>query len=248
MIRSVPYWKIKSFLDESGIFFNADHPLRDSHPVRFHADVRFESGIGVFNGDLIPSMGMGSYSWSPIPFFLHVGRYCSIASGLTALGGRHPVEAVSTSSCFYDENIRFAKWIRKKYGADFAAVPNPQKHGITLGHDVWIGEGVTIAHGVTIGTGSVVAARSVVTKNVPPYTLVGGNPAKVIRPRFPEELAQRLLNSQWWNYDPQVICSLPVAEPEAFLNELPPLDANTWLVETHTAQTLLTLDAQAEEP
>ncbi len=71
---------------------------------------------------------------------------------------------------------------------------------MTIGEDVWIGDDVLLAHGITLGTGSVVAARSVVTRDVPPYAIVGGTPAKVIRYRFDEETVKNLLQSHWWRW------------------------------------------------
>ena len=239
MSNIVLFANVKSFLKENGVFFNADHPLRDDQVVRFSNHVVFEGGIGVLNGIEIPSMGMGSYSWSIIPSFVSVGRYCSIAGNLSFLGGRHPIEAVSSSSCLYDAEIGFGQWIRERYNARFPAVPNPQKHGIRIGNDVWIGEGVTIAQGVSIGHGAVVAARSVVTKDVAPYAIVGGNPAGLIRYRFSESVIQRLLASAWWDRNPQAIFGLDMSQPEAFLESLThEIGPQEWRPPTFNSETL----------
>jgi hypothetical protein len=77
-----------------------------------------------------------------------------------------------------------------------------------------------IARGVTIGDGAVVAARALVLEDVPPYAIVGGSPARVLRPRFDEAVIERMLRLQWWRYAPRLIESLPMEQPERFLDAL----------------------------
>jgi acetyltransferase-like isoleucine patch superfamily enzyme len=96
---------------------------------------------------------------------------------------------------------------------------------VTFGHDVWVGQGAMFSGGVTIGTGAVVAARALVTRDVPPYAIVGGTPAKIIRMRFSEELVQRLLESRWWRFGPDVLQPLDVRDPEGFVDRLAALAA-----------------------
>ena len=92
----------------------------------------------------------------------------------------------------------------------------------TIGNDVWIGQNVLIKPGVTIGNGAVVGMGSVVTEDVSPYTIVAGNPARVIRPRFSPELAERLLASRWWELEPAQLKQVAhlMNRPEEFLNAL----------------------------
>lgn len=88
----------------------------------------------------------------------------------------------------------------------------------TIGCDVWIGDNVMIKRAVTIGHGAVLAAASVVTKDVPPYAIVGGVPAKVIRYRFDEKLIGRFLRAEWWRCAAPDLDELPVSDPDRFLD------------------------------
>jgi phosphonate metabolism protein (transferase hexapeptide repeat family) len=124
------------------------------------------------------------------------GKFCSIAAMTRINPGNHPMDRASQSHFTYrassyfpgalDEE-RFFAWRRA--------------HPVTIGHDVWVGHGAIILPGRTIGTGAVVAAGAVVTKDVAPYTIVGGNPARLIRRRFPAATAERVRRLAWWDWD-----------------------------------------------
>lgn len=121
---------------------------------------------------------------------LKIGRFCSIAKDVTImLGGEHHTNWVTTYPFgdFFNELDR-----RESYAKS--------KGDVTIGNDVWIGHGAMILSGVSIGHGAVIAANSTVTKNVPPYAIVGGNPAKIIRYRFNENQIRQLLKIEWWNW------------------------------------------------
>lgn len=121
---------------------------------------------------------------------LSIGRYCSIADKVEILlGGNHRTDWVST--------FPFPAFPTVWPGtlSDYHATSG----GVSIGHDVWLGSGCIILSGVTIGHGAVIAAHAVVTKHVPPYAIVGGNPARVIRHRFPEPEIAALLDSAWWD-------------------------------------------------
>lgn len=126
---------------------------------------------------------------------LIIGKYCSIACGAKFLfnSANHSLRSLSTYPfpIFYDE-----------WGLDVQRVTDAwdNKGDIVVGNDVWIGYEAVILSGVTIGDGAIVAARAVVTKDVPPYTIVGGVPAKIIRPRFPEDVIKRLQSLRWWDW------------------------------------------------
>ena len=124
---------------------------------------------------------------------VEVGAFCSISDNVVVGGGNHPLEWVSTSPAFYKGRDSISKRLASlEYDSSDA-------HTI-IGNDVWIGNGVLIKPGVTIGDGAVVGMGSVVTKDVEPYTIVGGNPAKMIRKRFAEETIRKLLAIKWWDW------------------------------------------------
>ena len=126
---------------------------------------------------------------------LVIGKFCSIACGAKFLfnSANHTLHSLST----YPFPLFFEQW-----GLDKADVAQAwdNRGDITVGNDVWIGYEAVILAGVTIGDGAIVGARAVVTKDVPPYTIVGGVPAKPIRRRFPDETVARLEAIQWWNW------------------------------------------------
>lgn len=101
--------------------------------------------------------------------------------------------------------------VRKKY------IEKSKKPLPIIGNDVWIGFGATVLNGVTIGDGAIIAAGAVVTKDVPPYAIVGGNPAHVIKYRFSKEVVEKLLALQWWNYGSDILDGLPIDDVEKAL-------------------------------
>jgi len=127
---------------------------------------------------------------------VEIGKFCSIGSGVHIGLGMHPVRGfVSTSPVFYSpENPGCPLSFQSSKTFNDAA---PRT---VLGNDVWIGTSAIIPGGINIGTGAVVAAGAVVVKDVPPYAVVGGNPAQIIRYRFSEEHIKLLLESEWWNW------------------------------------------------
>lgn len=125
---------------------------------------------------------------------LIIGKFCMIASDVTFImnGANHLTDAVSS----YPFAIFGGDWANAMEGKTY-----PTKGNTIIGNDVWIGYGATIMPGVQIGDGAIIASKSTVTKNVAPYTIVGGNPAKEIRKRFSDEEIAQLLETKWWNWD-----------------------------------------------
>lgn len=141
-------------------------------------------------------LGRCSYLGEDCRIHADIGRYCSIASEVCTIHGRHPTTHwVSTSPVFFSPDCQCGITYTSKRLYDEAS-PKTQ-----IGNDVWIGARVTILSGVSIGDGAVIAAGAVVTKNVEPYTIVGGVPAKPIRKRFSDEQIEALLKLKWWDKD-----------------------------------------------
>ena len=132
-----------------------------------------------------------------------IGSFCSIADNVTVfLGGNHQVGWVSTYPFGHINQDVF-----QHHGEGHPTT----KGNVVVGNDVWLGSGCTILSGVTIGDGAVVSANSMVIKDVPPYAIVGGNPAKILKYRFTEDQIERLLDNPWWKL------------PDSRINDLIPL-------------------------
>lgn len=123
---------------------------------------------------------------------LTIGKFCQIAHGTKFMmsDANHQMNGFSTFPFF----IFGGEW--SNYQPD-----TPKKGDTVVGNDVWFGQDSLIMPGIKIGSGAIIAARSVVTKDVPPYTIVGGNPAKIIRKRFSDETIDQLLHIQWWDWN-----------------------------------------------
>jgi acetyltransferase-like isoleucine patch superfamily enzyme len=145
---------------------------------------------------------------------VNIGGFCSIANGVIIGGGAHPVDWISTSPVFYSGRDS----VKTKYSEHERDFPK----NVIIGHDVWIGQNVLIKQGVKVGTGAVIGMGSIVTKDVEPYTIVAGNPARVIRNRFNNNLTKKLLESKWWDMDDSMIREAAkfAKEPELFLKAL----------------------------
>lgn len=141
---------------------------------------------------------MGDYSYvvndSDIAY-AHIGKFCSIAAMTRLNPGNHPTWRASQSHFLYRASAYFPG---EEDEADFFQWRRDQR--LTLGHDVWIGHGAVVLAGRSIGTGAVVAAGAVVSKDVPPYAIVAGVPARLVKWRFPEDIAGRLQALGWWDW------------------------------------------------
>ena len=143
-----------------------------------------------------------------------IGAFCSIGCRVVLGHGEHPVSFLSTSPYFYFDELGFK--IPSNHNGSPAHPEFWALSPIKIGNDVWIGDGVFIKNGVTIGDGAIIGARAVVTKDVPPYAVVVGVPAKVIKYRFPPEVIEELLALKWWELPDKTIQQIPYDNlPEA---------------------------------
>ena len=130
---------------------------------------------------------------------LIIGKFCAIAKGIEFVmnGANHRMNSVTT----YPFNIMGHGW--EKFTPELCDLP--LKGDTVVGNDVWIGQNVTVMPGVHIGDGAIIAANSVIAKDVPPYCIFGGNPGRLIRQSFDDELTEYLLKLKWWDWDSEKI-------------------------------------------
>lgn len=165
-------------------------------------DSNLEDFVSIHGSLFYSSIGRGSYigGGSKIEF-ARIGRFCSIAQNVTVIRGKHPShDFVSTSPSFYSpkspNGLSFVEGDKSIFD-EYSWVD--KNVSIEIGNDVWIGQNACIMEGTTIGDGAIVAAGSYVVKSVPPYAIVGGVPAKIIRYRTSEDNIKKLLEVKWWD-------------------------------------------------
>lgn len=166
------------------------------------------------------SAGAFSYTHSGFGGKALIGRYCSIAPSSRLMGKEHPLDRISTHP--FTCRQYYNTWVTENFGAELNAqrFDGTDRGKLTVQHDVWIGGNVLLRPGVTVGYGAVVAGGSVVTKDVPPFAIVGGNPAKIIRYRFDEATIERIMAVAWWRFHVRDFAGLEMADTHAFLDGL----------------------------
>lgn len=214
---AVKYSEIHDKLISKNIFLHYLINRKDTDPdqvVVVNNDIEIEGFNNIWAAtDRLCSMGMHSYSNSSFGYGVKIGRYCSIAPGVSVMGAHHYPDWISTSHVFYNNGFH-------ELTPQEVSDTNRRSRKIEIGHDVWIGANVVLKSNIRIGNGAIVAANSVLTKDVPPFTIVGGNPARVIRSRFNAQVLEKIQNLQWWNYHPSDFVGLKANDPEAFVGEL----------------------------
>ena len=177
-----------------------------------HKTAVVNSGCSVVNS----SVGKCSYlGYDAEIVNCEIGAYCSIAGNVHIGGAEHPIDWVSTSPVFQDvkHSGPTKRFCKKKL---------PEYKTTIIGNDVWIGYGAAIKQGVKVGDGAVIATGAVVTKDVAPYSIVGGCPAKHIKFRFSEDIINDLLAIKWWNLSDDELSSVAeyIDNPIEFIDKL----------------------------
>lgn len=175
--------------------------IKVSPYAHFSPKTIFESNIVVAKGAIVSGTYIGRNTYVSSGANLSnckIGRFCSIATDIKVVPDTHP-SSVFVSSCpsFFSTNKQNGQsFVKTKKFKELLSIDG---YDIVVGNDVWIGTRAMIKGGVRIGDGAIVAMGAVVTKDVPPYAIVGGVPAKIIKYRFTEKQISKLLQIQWWN-------------------------------------------------
>lgn len=203
-----------------GLKLNPAYRQNPGSRLRYEAPVEVVAGLGV---QCSPSIGAFTYFVSGrLKGLKSIGRYCSVAAEVKIGDLNHPTDWLGTSSFQYNPN-RFG-WhdpdARRVAGACQPRMKALVKAPVVIGHDVWIGAGVQILRGVTVGDGAILAAGAVVSRDVQPYEIVGGVPARPLRLRFPPPIVEQLRALRWWQYHPRDLEGVPFDDIQAAIDEI----------------------------
>lgn len=173
-------------------------PQPRTHPTAELKSCRLGKHVSIAERVILRKVTVGDYSYferHAEAIYASVGRFCSIASNTRINALDHPMERLTTHKLSYRPNEYF-----RYLGVDQDFRATRQARKVTIGHDVWIGHGAVVMPGVTIGNGAVVGANSVVTRDVAPFTIVAGVPARRLRLRFEPDISARIEALAWWDW------------------------------------------------
>lgn len=187
---------------------------------QIHESTRFELPVRLYSYAMVrQGCSIGRYSYvnthTTLEAGTRVGRYCSISRNVNIGVREHPLDRLSTSPVSYNAAFHF-----KDHEIPFRQVPFPRPATTVIGNDVWIGANAVIRRGVTVGDGAVIGAGAFVTRDVAPYEIVGGLPARVIRLRFDPAVVAELMALKWWDLEPAVLGTVPFDDIGAALVRL----------------------------
>ncbi|WP_289259677.1 CatB-related O-acetyltransferase [Campylobacter sp.] len=201
---------VKEYLEEFNVLMSYPNGkicrYKDDEIINVPDTGFMEEYSTINKGNNACQMGSFSYSNAIIPRLdIKMGRYCSIANGLSFIAGKHPLDTISTSSFIYDPNFYIFKdasmeRIKKSYTHTPYGMLIPPSPPTIFENDVYVCTNALLKPGIILHTGCVVAQNAIVTKDVPPYAIVGGSPARILKYRFDESTIKRLLELRWWEY------------------------------------------------
>jgi acetyltransferase-like isoleucine patch superfamily enzyme len=217
---------LKSLLDAVvyGAIFKDDCILNRGRKIAFEAPVRFQ-GLNCYS-----NLRIGAYSFMRSAYVSGdptIGRYCSIGANFSIGEPNHPTDWLGTSSFQYEKSkfSFYASMKNFKHTERSDAVKINKE--TTIGNDVWVGSNVMLLKGVKVGNGAIIAAGAVVTKDVLPYTIVGGVPAKIIRNRFSDSaLVDKLTKLRWWEFLAPQLSGVSFNDPKLAIEEITKKEAN----------------------
>ncbi len=204
--------------------------------VNYARDNSFESSIEapvrILGGTCIDVKEMGAFCFinlnATIRRVAQMGRFVMIGPDVFIGGNPHSVKSLTSHMMFRGKEEEWYKaftsfyedeeMTRKIYMSQEKELE--KKNSIIIGNDVWIGARAVVMGGVEIGDGAIIGSGAIVTKNVEPYTIVGGNPAKIIRKRFSNDIIERLMDLKWWDYGPDILKGIDITKVEYAVDEL----------------------------
>jgi acetyltransferase-like isoleucine patch superfamily enzyme len=203
-------------IEKSGLLIDAEGVSFNEYKDSFYESLKGDHSL-LYSPYKVRKCVIGNHTYIARNSIVHlttIGNFCSIGPNFICGYGIHPVNGISTSPEFYST--------MKQTGHTFSSTDKIEEvRPIVIGNDVFIGMNVSVLDGVTIGDGAVVAAGAVVVADVPPYAIVGGVPAKIIKYRFEEETRNKLIKIKWWDFPEEKLQQVEIDffNVEKFINQ-----------------------------